>query len=73
MHKKFEIHMTKIKSGCQSGRKVVTHNSMSDLPLDQSFKINVWFTIKNIVQGSKYFHGYAIFLNQYKQKINDIS
>ena len=33
MHKKFEINWTKIKAGCQSGRKVVTHNSKSDLPL----------------------------------------
>ena len=33
MHKKFEINQTKIKGGCQSGRKVVTHNSKSDLPL----------------------------------------
>ena len=34
MHKKFEINQTKIKGGCQSGRKVVTHNSKSDLPLN---------------------------------------
>ena len=33
MHKKFEINRTKIKGGCQSGRKVVTHNSKIDLPL----------------------------------------
>ena len=33
MQKKFEINRTKIKGGCQSGRKVVTHNSKSDLPL----------------------------------------
>ena len=33
MHKNFEINQTKIKGGCQSGRKVVTHNSKSDLPL----------------------------------------
>ena len=33
MHKKFEINRTKIKGGCQSGRKVATHNSKSDLPL----------------------------------------
>ena len=37
MHKKFEINWTKIKGGCQSGRKVVTHNSKSDLPLVFSF------------------------------------
>ena len=33
MHKKFEINQTKIRGSCQSGRKVVTHNSKSDLPL----------------------------------------
>ena len=33
MHKKFEINRSKIKGGCQSGRKVVTHISKSDLPL----------------------------------------
>ena len=33
MHKKFEINQTKIKGGCLLGRKVVTHNSKSDLPL----------------------------------------
>ena len=36
MHKKFEIDQTKIKGSCQSGRKVVTHDSMSDLPLSKS-------------------------------------
>ena len=34
MQKKFEINRTKIKGGCQSGRKVLTHDSMSELPLD---------------------------------------
>ena len=33
MHKKFEINETNIKGGCQSGRKVVPHDSKSDLPL----------------------------------------
>ena len=33
MHKKFEMNRTKIKAGCESGRKVVSHNSKSDLPL----------------------------------------
>ena len=32
-HEKFEINQTKIKGSCQSGRKVVTHDSKSDLPL----------------------------------------
>ena len=35
MHKKFEINRTEIKGGCQSGRKVVTHNFKSDLPLSE--------------------------------------
>ena len=29
----FEVNQTKIKDGCQSERKVVTHDSKSDLPL----------------------------------------
>ena len=33
MNKKFDINGTKIKGSCQSGRKVVTHDSKSDLPL----------------------------------------
>ena len=33
MHKKFEVNRTKIKGGCQSCRKVVAHDSRSDLPL----------------------------------------
>ena len=36
MQKKFEINRTKIKDGCQSGRKVVAHNSKSDLPLTRN-------------------------------------
>ena len=40
MHKNLEINWTKIKGGCQSGRKVVTHNSKSYLPLiiDNSYE-----------------------------------
>ena len=37
MLKKLEINWTKIKGGCQSGRKVVTHSSKSDLPLDYNY------------------------------------
>ena len=33
MYKKFQINQTKIKGSCQSGRKVVAHDSKSDLPL----------------------------------------
>ena len=28
----FEVNQTKIKGGCQSGKKVVPHDSKSDLP-----------------------------------------
>ena len=34
MHNNFEINWTKIKSSCQSGRKMVTPDSKSDLPLE---------------------------------------
>ena len=40
MHKKFEINLTKINGGCQSGRKVVTHNSKNDLPLDNNMFVS---------------------------------
>ena len=33
MHKKLEINWTKIKGGCESGRKTVPYDSESDLPL----------------------------------------
>ena len=33
IHKKLEINQTKIKGGCQSGRKVIPKDSKSDLPL----------------------------------------
>ena len=32
-HVIFEVNQTKIKGGCQSVRKVVPHDSKSDLPL----------------------------------------
>ena len=40
MQKKFEVNQTKIKGGCQSGRKVVAHNSKSDLPLGMYYCMN---------------------------------
>ena len=49
MHKKFEINQTKIKGSCQSGRKVVTHDSKSDLPLSD---YNVLLTILNLISGT---------------------
>ena len=38
MHKKFEINRTKIKGSYQSERKVVPHDSKSDLPLIKNKK-----------------------------------
>ena len=40
-----EINWTKIKGGCQSGRKVVTDNSKSDLPLVCTWN---WFLFKKV-------------------------
>ena len=38
MHKKIQVNQKKIKGGCQSGRKVVPHDSKSDLPLDKAVR-----------------------------------
>ena len=53
MHKRFEINHTKIKGGCQLGRKVLAHDSTSDLPLvffiemTKVFErfLNFWFNV----------------------------
>ena len=42
----FKINRTKIKGGCQSGRKVVNHDSKRDLPLD-IFKLKDVCVLKN--------------------------
>ena len=35
----YEVNQIKIKGGCQSGRKLVPHDSKSDLPLaEKSYK-----------------------------------
>ena len=36
----FEVKKTKIMGGCQLGRKVVPHDSKSDLPLARSYYSN---------------------------------
>ena len=46
MQEKFEINWTKIKGGCQSGRKVVTHDSKSDLPQVGTLPIILIIVIK---------------------------
>ena len=68
MHKKFEINQAKIKVSCQSGRKAVTHDSKSDLPLACSWNsfgkmINEETTKKSSSQMITYFpetHSYEI-------------
>ena len=46
---KFEIDRTKIKGGCQSGRKVVSHNSKSDLPLVYLLHLDI-FVVSDSLQ-----------------------
>ena len=41
----FKVNQTKIKGGCQLGRKVVSHNFKSDLPQLHFFKILVIFGV----------------------------
>ena len=38
VEKDLEVNQTNIKGDCQSGSKVVTHDSKSDLPLAQFFR-----------------------------------
>ena len=42
MHNKFEINRTKIKGSCQSGRKVIVHDSKSGLLLACSMKVVIF-------------------------------
>ena len=72
MYKKFEI---KIKGGCQSGRKGVTHNSKSDLPPNQC---KIYVNCKSIyvksiqthVNCKIYVNTCKIYVNQYKIDVN---
>ena len=57
MHKKFEINRTKIKAGCQLVRKVVTHNSKSDLPLVRHTQTLFEEESESIITGSCYEFG----------------
>ena len=52
LHKKFKVNHTKIKGGCQSGRKVLPHNSKDHLPLEFPKKIVKWpnVRIRNKIQ-----------------------
>ena len=45
MQKKFDINRTNVKDGCKSGRKVVTHNSKSDLTLCTWSSVNTDYTV----------------------------
>ena len=58
MHKKFEVNRTKIKGGCQSCRKVVAHDSRSDLPLD------VYQILANNTPGLLFGTGYLLKINK---------
>ena len=47
----FEVNQTKIKGGCQLGRKVVPHDSKSDLPLGMIFtKKNIQFQFADFIK-----------------------
>ena len=48
MHKKFEINRTKIKGDCHLGRKMVTHNSKSDLPLAEVYNSTLVLTFQSL-------------------------
>ena len=50
-----EVNQTKIKGGCQSGRKVVTHNSKRDLPLELT-RTYTYYTV-----ALKYFRQFLLF------------
>ena len=43
------VKFTKIKGGCQSGRKVVAHDSKSDLPLTPMILMAQIFEIKLLI------------------------
>ena len=48
MYKKFEINWTKIKGDCQSGRKVVPHDSKSDLPLVENYFFKIAIFVEKV-------------------------
>ena len=48
----FKVNLTKIKGGCLLGRKVVTYNSKSDLPL--SFNILATTYALRLKKNNKY-------------------
>ena len=60
MHKKFEINQTKIKGGCKSGRKVVPHDSKSDLPLSTFLYLQgVFILVFDFVFSKQIFKNYS--------------
>ena len=62
MHKKFEMNWTKIKGGCQSGRKVATHNSKSDLTLEEQSGFYIYYTVRAQRQCPFRIQTYLLFL-----------
>ena len=78
MYKKFEINRTKIKGSRQSGRKVVPHDSKSDLPLVQGQIADIlsnalflfsWFSNNQSIEVGKYIHYQIIYLLWKVQRI----
>ena len=62
MHKKFEINQTKIKGGCQSRKKVVPHDSKSDLtlrPIQYLKKTTLLLNMSYVLNRYKYICGYV--------------
>ena len=57
MYKKFEINQTQIKGGRQLGRKLVIHNSKSDLPL-----VEISFSKKDKYVSVDHFYFFIIVL-----------
>ena len=52
MHKNFDINWTKIKAGCQLGRKVVNHNSKSLERSNYKCKISTCMAVVRIFKQS---------------------
>ena len=58
MHKKFVINLTKIRGGCQSGRKVVTYDSKTDLPLSRLAYVTIRseFNLVSMLQSLSHYY-----------------
>ena len=66
MSKKFEMNQTKIKCGCQSGRKVVTHDSMSGFRASLASLAATSLAPDRSTQSSNPANGYDFFIRNWK-------